>query len=120
MSIFTIFNPATKHIAEETFFEHYHAAEKYRKENYSDDYICKHEPFHFNSNFKKMLNEGNHSRIKLNRWKEKAAIISEDGNTIFHCGGITIQEWVNLGAAGIKSTQISKTEFINLHNSLIK
>jgi hypothetical protein len=120
MSTFTIFNPITKHIAEETFFEHYHDANQYCKENYSVDYIAKHEPFHFSSEFRKMLNEGTHPRIKTNKWGHISAIISEDGKSILHCGGITIQEWVNLGHAGIKSTQISKVEFINLHNSLIK
>ena len=120
MSIFTIFNPITKHIAEESFFEHYHAANQYCKENYSADYIAKHEPFHFESDFRKMLMEGTHPRIKTNRWGHKAAIISEDEKTILHCGGITLQEWVNLGAAGIKHNQISKVEFINLHNSLIR
>jgi hypothetical protein len=113
MSIFTIFNPKTKHIAEETFFEHYHAANQYCKENYAIDYIAKHEPFHFSSEFRKMLNEGTHPRIKTNKWGHVSAIISEDGKSILHCGGITIQEWVNLGHAGIKSTQITKTEFIN-------
>ena len=120
MSNFVIYNPTTKHIAEETFFEHYHAANQYCKSNYPEGYVAKHEPFHFNSDFKKMLNEGEHPRIKTNRWNEKSAIISEDGKSILHCGGITLQEWVNLGSAGIKSTQISKIEFINLHNSLIK
>jgi hypothetical protein len=120
MSIFTIFNPTTKHIAEETEFAYYQLADKYCKENYPEGYIAKHEPFHFSSEFKKMLSEGTHSRIKTNRWNEKAAIISDDGKTVLHCGGITLQEWVNMEAAGIKSTQITKVEFINLHNSLIK
>jgi len=119
MSTFTIFNPETKHIAEEREFSWYGEANTYCKENYSEGYISKHEPFHFNSEFKKMLKEGTHSRIKTNNRGEKTAIISEDGKSILHCGGITLQEWVNMGAAGIKSTQITKTEFINLHNSLI-
>ena len=120
MSTFTIYNPTTKHIAEEKFFEHYIAANQYCKENYSEGYIAKHEPFHFESDFRKMLNDGTHPRVKTNRWNHKAAIIAEDGKTVLHCGGITVQEWVNMGAAGIKSTQISKVDFINLHNSLIK
>jgi hypothetical protein len=120
MSIFTIYNPETKHIAEEKEFSWYGEATNYCKENYESGYIAKHEPFHFESNFRKMLNEGTHSRVKTNRWGHKAAIIAEDGKTVLHCGGITLQEWVNMGAAGIKSTQISQVEFINLHNSLIK
>ena len=120
MSIFTIYNPATKHIAEETEFADFRLADKYCKENYSEGYIAKHEPFHFESDFRKMLNDGNHLRVKTNRWGHKAAIITEDGTTVLHCGGITLQEWVNMGAAGIKSKGISKVEFINLHNSLIK
>lgn len=119
MSIFTIYNPATKHIAEEREFTSYIEAGKYCKENYSEGYISKHEPFHFESDFRKMLNEGGHPRIKINRWGQKAAIVSEDGTTVLHCCGITLQEWVNMGAAGIKPLQISKVEFINLHNSLI-
>lgn len=120
MSIFTIYNPITKHIAEETHFDYYQLADKYCKEKYSADYIAKHEPFHFESDFRKMLLEGTHPRIKTNKWGHKSAIIAEDGKTVLHCGGITLQEWVDLGAAGIKSTQISKVEFINLHNSLIR
>lgn len=119
MSVFTIYNPITKHIAEEKFFEDYITANQYCKEKYSADYIAKHEPFHFDSEFRKMLMDGTHPRIKTNRWG-KAAIISEDGETVLHCGGITIQEGVNMGAAGIKCTQITKVEFINLHNSLIR
>jgi hypothetical protein len=118
MSIFTIYNPITKHIAEEKFFENYIQANNYCKEKYSKDYIAKHEPFHFG--FDEMLMEGTHPRIKNNHWGKKAAIISEDGDNILHCGGITLQEWVNLSHAGIKPIQISKVEFINLHNSLIR
>ena len=120
MSVFTIYNPITKHIAEETFFEHYHAANQYCKENYSADYVAKHEPFHFETDFRKMLMEGTHPRIKTNRWGRKAAIISEDGKTVLHCGGITLQEWVNMDHYGVPMKQISKVEFINLHNSIIK
>ena len=120
MSVFTIYNPITKHIAEETFFEHYHAANQYCKENYSADYVAKHEPFHFASDFRKMLMEGTHPRIKTNRWGHKAAIISEDGKTVLHCGGITLQEWVNMDHYGVPMKRISKVEFINLHNSIIK
>jgi hypothetical protein len=120
MSIFTIFNPVTKHIAEEREFPHYIAANQYCKENYSEGYISKHEPFHFESNFREMLLEGTHPRIKTNRWGHKAAIIDSDGKTVLHCGGITLQEWVNMGAAGIKSQTITKVQFINLHNQLIR
>ena len=120
MSIFTIYNPVTKHIAEEKFFENYIAADKYCKTNYTEGYIAKHEPFHFESGFRKMLMDGTHPRIKTNKWGHKAAIIAEDRETVLHCGGITLQEWVNMETAGIKSTQITKVEFISLHNSLIR
>jgi hypothetical protein len=119
MSTFTIFNPETRHIACEMEFPHYHAADAYRKEHFAEGYIAKHEPFHFSSNFKRMLAPGTHERVKTNRWGDAAAIVGDDGRTIYHCGGITLGEWDAMNRARIPSVHISKTQFINLHNSLV-
>ena len=119
MAIFTIYNPVTKHIAEEREFQDYQKADRYCREQYGEGYISGHEPFHFNDGFRKMLKEGTHDRIKTNIWGERAAIISEDEKSIYHCGKLTIGELLNIRAAGIEIVNISKVEFINLHNSLV-
>lgn len=117
-SLFTIYNPTTKHIAEEKFFEDYIAANRYCKENYSTGYVAKYDPFHFS--IKEMLKEGTHPRIKSNQSGRNAVIVTVDGKTALHCGDVTIQELVNIHSSGIEIKRISKVEFINLHNSLVR
>jgi hypothetical protein len=120
MIIFTIFNPTTKEIAEEREFTDYIAAHLYTEKNYPAGFISKCEPFHFSNNFNDMLNEGSHPRVKTNDRGQHVAIIAEDGRTVLHKGAITMGELDLMRRQGIPTEQISKVEFINLHNSLIK
>jgi hypothetical protein len=121
MSIFTIYNPKTKEIFEEKEFKSYIDADNYVKNNYaSSDVIAKHNPFNFNNDFRNMLIEFEHPRIKLNKYGEKAAIIDDDGETLLVCGSLTLGEYMLLKNSGIKMKSISKTDFIKKHNSLFK
>jgi hypothetical protein len=120
MIIFTIYNPTTKEIAEEREFKNYIEAGKYTKENYPEGFVSKHEPFHFSSDFNAMLLEGTHPRIKTNDRGEHVAIIDEDSRTVLHKGAITMGQLAYMRRAQIPTKQISKVEFINLHNSLIR
>ena len=117
MSIFTIYNLETKHIAEEKEFKDYIEAGKYCKENYSEGYVAKFEPFHFSSDVQKMLIDSSHSAIKKNKYNQICAVVVGE-NEIVHCGGITFGDAEMMKRTGIKYTWISKVEFINKVNSL--
>ena len=119
MLIFTIYNPTTKQIAEELEFSSYIEANTYCKANYPAGYVAEHDPFHFTSNFRKMLNQGMHERVHANPFGLHSSIEMEDG-TMVHVGSLTMDEYDYLRKANIPMKQISKTEFIKLHNSLIK
>jgi hypothetical protein len=118
MSIFTIFNPDTKVIAEEKEFKSYIEADIYTKEKYSDGFISKHEPFHFNNNFRSMLKEGTHVNIKTDNKGRVNSII--ENNVVLHCGDITMGEFDFMRRAQIKTKYITKKEFIEKHNALLK
>jgi len=118
MSIFTIFNQDTKEIGEEKEFKDYIEAARYTKENYAEGFISKHEPFHFENNFRAMLKEGTHSNIKTDDRARVNSIIEND--IVLHCGYITMGDLDFMRRAQIKTKQITKLEFINKHNALLK
>lgn len=115
MSKFTIYNPDTKHVHGEMEFKDYIEAGKYVKENFPEGYISAHEPFNFSTSFRKMLKPNGHPDIKTNRWG--ICGIDIDG-TLHHCGGVTIQELVDMRFYGIPTKTVSKIEFIGMANAL--
>lgn len=115
MSLFTIYNPDTKEIAGEFEFSDYRKAGEYTKENFPEGFISKHEPFHFRNDFLAMLKPNNHPNVLSNRWGVCGIDVEKE---LWHCGGITLQEHVNMKAAGIKMKSVSKIEFITLANKL--
>ena len=113
MHKFTIYNPETKDIAGEFEFEDYIVAREFTEKNYPKGYISQYNPFNFHCDLQKMLKKDNPNSLKDKRGNIVA--LRKDG-TIYHCGYITVQEWVNMDHYKIPNKQISKNDFINMVN----
>jgi hypothetical protein len=122
MSKFTIYNPTTKEIGEELEFDDYIKANEFVNAHYPEGYIAKVNPFHFTSDFYSMLKEGHHGAFKYD--KNQKCIAITHGYKIYHCNYLSLQDFVSLKdvqRTGLKINviELSKKDFINLHNSLI-
>ena len=122
MVLYTIYNPTTKEIGEELEFADYPKAKEFVNAHYPEGYIAKVNPFHFTSDFYAMLKEGQHGAFKYD--KNQKCIAITHGYNIYHCNYLSLQDFVNLKnvqRTGLKINiiELSKKDFINLHNSLI-
>lgn len=121
MSVFVIFSKEKKVIAEEKFFNNYIEANKYTKENYSDDFIAKVTDFRFNDDFKSMCKDVSLCKTKAftNRFGIVNGFLDEEGN-LFVNGSTTMGDFDAMNKGGIKYTYLSKIEFIKKYNSFCK
>lgn len=115
MGLFAIYNEVTKHVIEMPFVNA-EQAETYRMKNFSSNYkIANNKDFDDNK-FRNMLKPGMHHAFVMNSTGVSGIMV--DG-VFVHCGCITINQHTLLKLNEQPMKQVSKIEFVNLHNELI-
>jgi hypothetical protein len=116
MRQYIIYNKSTKHIVEKEFSD-FEKAEQYRKKSLSSSYTVKQSPFDDSNEFRSMLRKGFHYQFMYDI--QGVCGIMRNGY-LLHCGYISIITIYILKTQNINVKEISKIDFINLHNELLE
>lgn len=116
MSNFVVYSPYRKEVYEVVNFSNALKAGEYVFDNYNPDKT----KFVVEDSFKveEVLADQDHDKVKRNDRGKKVALV-EDGH-VYHCGKVTLHELEEVKRANLQPVQVSKLEWVQMHNNLVR